>query len=131
MTSSTQRFWMLAAMFTVGFLAGAAVAAGLVWHFHPRPGMPSGAEIVQHLRRDLRSELHLSPAQDAALTPVLDQHARDLDVIRHETVESVFRAIEAKNLAVRQILTPAQREAFDRKEAERMREFKSREHAGW
>lgn len=123
MTSSIQRTWMLVAMFAAGLLTGAAITSGLAWRFLPPPGMPSGTRIVEHIRRTLRSELHLTPAQESALAPVLERHAGELDAIGRETTQKIYQSIQATNLAVRQVLTPPQQQVFDRKESERMRRF--------
>lgn len=120
---------MFAIIFVTGFISGAACTAGFVWKHFPPPGMPTGAQVIERVRADLRSEVHITTAQEQELTPVLQQHAVELDTIRKETLTRVLASIRAKNAALEKILTPEQRAQFEALENKRLRVFESQERS--
>jgi len=128
MNIAAQRKWMLAAMFFVGALTGAAIVGGVAWRNLRPPGMPSGIEIVRHIREELRSELHITAAQEQAIRPILDRHGVELDAIRTETLAKVRASIETKNAAIMSVLGPDQKKKFEANEAERLQRFERDEH---
>lgn len=127
MNIATQRRWMLAAMFFAGALTGATIVAGAHWRYLQPPSMPSGNEIVSHIREELHSELHVTFAQDQAIIPILDRHGTELDAIRLETLAKVRASIEAKNAGIITILNPAQKQKFEANEAKRLQRFEENE----
>lgn len=127
MNTSAKSRWMLAIIFVTGFISGAACTAGFVWKHFPPPGMPTGAQVIERVRADLRSEVHITAAQEQELTPVLQQHAAELDVIRKETLTKVLASIRAKNTAVEKVLTPEQRAQFEARENKRLRVFENQD----
>lgn len=124
MNTPTQRRWLLAVLFVAGFISGAACTAGLVWKFLPPPGMPHGSQIIERVRADLRSEVHITPEQEQQLAPVLEKHGTELDAIREDTLVRVLTSIEIKNAAVEKVLTPEQRIQFETHENKRLQFFK-------
>jgi len=127
MNIATQRKWMLAAMFFTGALTGVAIFAGVSWRYLRPPGMPSGTEIVRHIREELHSELHITSAQEQAIMPILDRHGVELDAIRIETLAKVRASIETKDAAIRNVLDPDQKRKFEANEAKRLQSFERNE----
>ena len=115
--------WMLAAMFLLGAISGFAIAAGLAWHHLPPPGMPTGAQVIERVRKHLKSDLALTPAQEQQIEPILEQHRVTVDRIRAETLGKILEAIKTKNAAISQFLTPEQRTKQEQNEAERLKRF--------
>jgi Spy/CpxP family protein refolding chaperone len=126
MNEPTWTKWMLAAMFTAGLVSGLAIAAACGWRFSPSHGMPTGAEIVKRIQKDLKSNLKITEAQEAQIAPMLERHRVALDAIRNETAARILKAIEQKNADLANMLTPEQRERYEREENERLRHFRER-----
>lgn len=118
---------MLGTMFIVGLVTGAVGAAGLILHFLLPMPLPSGGEMMRHAGEDLRSELSITPEQEREIRPALERHGAELDTIRRETLMKVLASIQAKNIAVEQILTPDQRSKFEVNEAQRLKKFSEKE----
>jgi Spy/CpxP family protein refolding chaperone len=114
---------MLVTIFAAGFISGAACIAGFSWKHRPPPGMPKGAQIIERVRADLRSEVHITPEQEQQLTPLLEKHGAELDAIRADTLTKVLASIEAKNAAVEKLLTTEQRTQFEAHEKKRLEGF--------
>ncbi len=123
MNTSSKSRWMIALIFVAGFISGAACTAGFIWKHLPPPGMPTGAQIIERVRADLRSEVHITAAQEQELTPILEKHGAELDAIRNETLTKVLASIMSKNTAIEQVLTPEQRTEFEAHENKRLRVF--------
>ena len=115
--------WMLAVMFLLGAISGFAIAAGLAWKHCPPPGMPTGAQVIDRVRKNLKSDLQISPGQEQQIEPILEQHRIAIDTIRSETLARVLAAIKIKNAAVAKFLTPEQQLKQEQKEAERLQRF--------
>jgi Spy/CpxP family protein refolding chaperone len=127
MNTIAKRRWMLGTMFIVGLVTGAVGAAGLILHFLLPMPLPSGEEMMRHASEDLRSELNITPEQEREIRPALGRHGAELDTIRRETLMKVLASIQAKNIAVEQILTPDQRSKFEVNEAQRLKKFSEKE----
>lgn len=127
MNTSAKSRWVLALIFVAGFVSGAACTAGYTWKHLPPPGMPKGAQIIQHVLADLRAEVHITAEQERQIMPILEKHGAELDTIRHETLGKVLSSIEAKNAEVEKVLTPEQRAEFEAHEKKRLRIFEKQE----
>ena len=127
MNETNRTKWMLTAMFGAGLVTGIAIAAGCAWRFLPPPGMPTGAEIIKRVKRELHSDLKITAEQEQKIEPMLEKHRMQLDIIRHDTLSRVLQTIEEKNAELAPVLTPEQREKYERIENERLKRF--REHA--
>jgi|GEM_PF-4520148 len=123
MKPSLKPTWMLAVMFLLGAIAGFAAAAGLTRYYAPPPGMPTGAQVIERVRKHLKTDLQLTPAQEQQIEPILEKHRVVVDQIRAETLAKILQAIKTKNAAVSEFLTPEQRTIQEQKEAERLKRF--------
>ena len=121
---------MLAINFVAGVITGAVCTAGFIWKHFPPPGMPTGAQVIERVRADLRAEVHITAHQEQQLTPILRQHAAELDGIRKETLTKVLASITEKNAAVEKVLTPEQRAEFEAHEKKRLHVFEKQELPG-
>lgn len=125
MNTPAKSRWMLALIFVAGFISGAACTAGFIWKHVPPPGMPTGSQIIERVRADLRSEVHITSAQEQELAPTLEKHGAELDAIRKETLTKVLASITTKNAAVEKVLSPEQRAKFEAHEKKRLRVFEN------
>lgn len=98
-TMRLRAFFLLAAMFVVGALAG----AGLVRHLGlpaPQPPRPPPLEAL--------ARLGLTPDQEAKARAVIERHRPELDAIVQETMPRVRAVQDAIDRELAALLTPEQ-----------------------
>jgi Spy/CpxP family protein refolding chaperone len=108
---STALKWKLIAGFVLVFIAGgmtgAFVAATQARHFlfSPHQGM-----MRERMRAHLRSELKLTPDQEAKINPIIDKASAELEQIRRETGRRVHATFDEAHREMAAHLTDEQRE---------------------
>ncbi len=101
--------WKLIVALVVIFGAGIVTGVYLPRAIGRRgPWGPHGGDFAAHLKTRLTQELSLDAKQTAALDPIADEAATDLQRLRTEADERVLRAMQTLNDKLRPILTPEQ-----------------------
>lgn len=119
-----------AGIFACGVVVGGlgarrvALHAPVVLPVAPPQSPPDGFG-PQQLRR-FSSELALTEAQKVALAPILDKTGEELRDLRRESFRQTSAVIEAMEVSVAQLLTPAQREKLTVLQADQRNRMKAR-----
>lgn len=122
MTSNSPRRWpvrLLAALFLV-FCVSAAFAVGLavdrLYLVHHGRVLPrGGAEFVtRQLARRLDRNLDLTAPQEAQVKSILDRHRENILGDCGNLHSRIHREMDEANREISAVLTPAQRERFDK-----------------
>jgi Spy/CpxP family protein refolding chaperone len=109
--------WKLIVAFVLVFLAGAACGFfgaihGTRWFFiHGHPG-----SLAEHMKRQLKLELRLSPQQLEQISPIIDRTTSQLDAKREQTMLDVHEIIERAHHEIEPLLTPEQRTRLEQME---------------
>jgi HlyD family secretion protein len=86
-------------------------------------GGGAGRQTPEQIRERLVTGLKLTPAQQAKLDPILDESRQQMQALRSvaegERAERAARIREATRTRIREILSPEQREVYDRSGEER------------
>jgi len=126
---------VLVATFVAGALSGAAVhrvvvAAGAESDVAARgPGGPEGRPGRRSLDDRLLAELDLSAEQRARVDSVLERRRREMEAFWDTTGPRVRQIVDTTRAEIRQLLTPAQREEYDRLREKWQQEHREREAA--
>jgi hypothetical protein len=91
--------------------------------FHPLSEIlrsPTDADRLA-IRQRLSGELHLSPAQDTAISRIMTRKAGEFQALRDELRPRVELLVAEVRREIEQVLTPAQREDFHRLQAREAR----------
>jgi len=113
--------WKLILAFIAVFVAGGIIGALAVMHFvRPPFGSPPPADkITQHIIKDLRGTLHLSPSQAAKIEPIITQNVKELINFHRELEAHVQSSLDASDKQVEEVLDPAQKAEFAKFRAHR------------
>lgn len=108
--------WKLIAGFLLVFIAG-GLTGGFIGAHHARHlffGPPHFHRLPDRMREHLRRQLDLTPDQVAKLSPIIDQTANKLEVIRIESARRVRATLEESHRQIAPELTPEQREKLEK-----------------
>lgn len=123
----TRRFkWLAAVGVSVVFLAGIATGiCAIAFHLHHhRFGGGRPQMIAERMEKHLTRELSLTPAQVAAIHPLLEGTAGRLHAIRNETGRRVAETMDQSRRDLAPHLTPAQLARLDTMRERRSRGFR-------
>lgn len=109
------------------FLAG-VVTGVLVGPWIGRPFLrpPNSAQMSRHMLHRLESGLHLTNEQVNQVGPLIEKTGREMEAIRRETTRHVLERMSATNTQISALLTPEQRIAFTKMEAEQSKRLRQR-----
>jgi len=100
--------------FAGGLVIG--VVADRLWMMHHGPGPHRVAihVITARVLSRLDNELHLTPQQHQEVKQILDAHAARIQAISEGMHPQIRREVERNNAEIEQVLTPDQRQKFDK-----------------
>ena len=100
--------------FAGGLVIG--VIADRLWMMHHGPGPHRVAihVITARVLSRLDNELHLTPQQHEEVKKILDAHAARIQAISEGMHPQIRREVERNNAEIEQVLTPDQRQKFDK-----------------
>ncbi len=109
-----QAILLLAAVFVIGLLCGAAVERALQKSGPPR--RPGGPPPRAHgeLPRELTDELNLTQDQEGRVREIFERYRPRTDAILDEFFPRLRAVTDSARAEIRAILTPEQQETFDR-----------------
>ena len=94
-------------VFIAGGVTGAFLAAATARHFLFAP--PGHGFVAQRMHARLRTELKLTPEQDAKISPIIDKAGAQLEQIRMETTRRVHATFAQAHEEMSPVLTDEQR----------------------
>ena len=100
--------------FAGGLVVG--VIADRLWMMHHGPGPHRVAihVITARVLSRLDNELHLTPQQHEEVKKILDVHAARIQAISEGMHPQIRQEVERNNAEIEQVLTPDQRQKFDK-----------------
>lgn len=115
--------WKLILAFVLVFLAGAVCGFFGSFHlrllfFHPQPG-----EVAEHMKRNLRAELKLTPEQMQHISPIIDRGAEQLNAQREATRKDVRAIFEQTHRDMLPFLTSEQKTRLEELEKRHHRQM--------
>ncbi|MGH8093113.1 MAG: hypothetical protein ACREIF_06540 [Chthoniobacterales bacterium] len=111
------------------FLAGAvtgALIAPMLGRTFMRP--PEPKQLSRQMLERLQSGLHLTDEQSAQIKPLIEKTGADMETIWRETARRVHERIAQTNAQISALLTPEQKTAFAKMEAEHRKQFRQHHH---
>ena len=108
-----------AAVFFAGVIAGGVTVMRLI----PPPfgPFPNAAKMTAHMMRKLKSDLALSPDQEAKIEPVIARTTEQTVAFHHELSARIQAAIDSSDLQIEGFLDARQKAKFESIRAKRPR----------
>jgi len=113
--------WKIILAFAAIFFAGVIAGGVAVIRIIPPPfgPLPDAAKMTAHLMRKLKSDLALTPDQEAKIQPVVARATEQTVAFHHELSARIRTAIDSSDLEIEGFLDAKQKAQFESLRAKR------------